>query len=184
MEENNFSQELLDLRNEAQGLRLAIEARNKQKELETENRPVNRSELEEVAQNLENEIISISNQIESIDVILDQISGKMSDSSDDTVPIMIRGLAEELKNTKKELLAAMDNLSVMKDFNAKVDSMEKTIKKLETDINTKLDDKAEKKNFIPVHQRLTTMFIVSVAGMIGSVMTLGLLSYLIYSIAK
>jgi hypothetical protein len=52
------------------------------------------------------------------------------------------------------------------------------------ELGEKIESKAEKPQIAALHQRLTTMFAVNIASMIGSIMILALLSYLIISIAR
>ena len=56
--------------------------------------------------------------------------------------------------------------------------------KARDELGEKIESKAEKPQIAALHQRLTTMFAVNIASMIGSIMILALLSYLIISIAR
>ena len=58
--------------------------------------------------------------------------------------------------------------------------MRKSVEKLEE----KLEEKAERKSVSALHQRLTTMFAIEIANVVGTVLTLGLLCYLIMALAR
>lgn len=51
-------------------------------------------------------------------------------------------------------------------------------------MDEKLDNKAEKKAILSIHNRLSTMFAIGVADLVGTVMTLIILCYLIMSLSR
>lgn len=77
---------------------------------------------------------------------------------------------EKLEALKLEVTASEDK---MEDTRAAVDELGEV-----------LEEKAEKKSLVALHQRFTTMFAVGVVNLIGTIMTLALLCYLIISLAR
>lgn len=79
-------------------------------------------------------------------------------------------LQENIDSFKFEMASSSDKIEEMKN---RVDGLQKI-----------LEEKADKAPVVSLHQRFTTMFAVNVVGLVGTIMTLGLLCYLIISIAR
>lgn len=128
-----------------------------------------------------NALADLSKQLEETE---DKLQDAMDATKDDIAEEVARAnkpIGDEFRSVKAELTKNLDTVRVdVQAAGDKVDVMGKTV----GEIAEKLDDKAEKKSVIAIHKRLTTMFAVGVANMVGTILTLGLLCYLIMALAQ
>lgn len=85
-----------------------------------------------------------------------------------------KAIADELKDNiesfKYEIVTSSDKIEEMKKT---VDALQKV-----------LEEKADKAPLVSLHQRFTSMFALNVVNLVATFMTLGLLCYLIFSLAR
>lgn len=126
---------------------------------------------------------------------LAEISKKLDESQDTMQSVLSMNneeLAEEVKKANKPIVMQFEETknSLTKAMEHSNESVQEAADKVESmkasiaEIEDKLSDKAEGKVVVALHQRFTTMFAVSVANVVGTILTLGLLCYLIMALAR
>ena len=176
MTDEDIVQKIEALKGEAASLRQLLDERARYKE---ENTGISKAQLNEAVNELQKSIGELSDQLDDGESsITDAIKKATSDITDKIEEKSGRDSSEKIlskmNSSFTELKISMDSASEAS--NSAKDKAE--------ELEEKVESKAEKTQIAALHQRLTTMFAVNIAGMIGSIMILALLSYLIVSLAR
>ena len=123
----------------------------------------------------------LSEQIEEAELAISASVLENKDALYDVMQKENKALHDELADVQTKVNASVN--AMKKDVSNAVNKMEdipQSIKNLEEI----LQEKADRKIVIAMHQRLTTMFSLGIVNLVGSIMILALLSYLIFSLAR
>ena len=178
LEQDFLVDEMGKLRDEAEGLRRALERKIQQKsQAETEGVV----EMERMKTLLDSSYEKLSESLEDMEVaICDSVDrskkeiGKLIEGSENRVEDIFTDFSSSLMNRmngiKEDVSHSLDSLDEMKDVLERMDQ--------------KLEEKANKNAVNHLHRRMTTMFVINIAGLGGTLMTMALLCYLILVMAR
>ena len=156
------------LKNETNDIRRILEERNLQIE-KLQSAILTGMSGDELLKGLTSKFNSLSEQLEEMeDALTDQL--ERNRPGKESMKLVSEELTQKLDGMRMEVESASDKMTAAKDS---VDSL-----------NEVLENKAEKKSLTMLHQRVSTLFAMSAINIVGTLMTLGLLCYLIFSLAR
>lgn len=123
----------------------------------------------------------LSEQLEEAEVAITDSIDQNQEGIGESVAAATKPFEEKLKKVTESLSLTVSDLKkdMVKQGN-KVDEAKAAVEGLEE----LLEEKAEKKSVIAIHQRITTMFAVGIANLVGTVMVVAVLCYLILSLVR
>ena len=126
--------------------------------------------LNKLSEQIEESELSISSSaLEHKEMLYDTIV-----KNHEALHLKVEELQLEVSNTVNNMKLDMSNV---------VETVEGVKPSLEN-LENILQEKADKKSVLALHQRITTMFSLGIVNLVGSIMILALLSYLIFSLAR
>lgn len=154
------------------------------------------SQMDEINKNNNAAILKLAESLNSIAAKIDKAENTITDtvensqelihesihnSIEDGLALANKPMEAAYKKIADELQENIDSFKFeMASSSDKIEEMKNTVDGLQKI----LEEKADKAPVVSLHQRFTTMFAVNVVGLVGTIMTLGLLCYLIISIAR
>lgn len=123
----------------------------------------------------------LSEQIEEAELAISASVLENKDALYDVIQKENKELHEELADVQTRVDGSVNSMKM--DVSNAVNKMENVPKSIEN-LEEILQEKADRKIVIAMHQRLTTMFSLGIVNLVGSIMILALLSYLIFSLAR
>lgn len=136
--------------------------------------------MDELEKNSNFAIMKVGETLNRISEQLEEVDASVSEALSETVET----IREEVAAANKPLQEQCEKLGGLREKLTESREMLEETKADIAKINTALQEKAEKKSIIALHQRFTTLFAIGVVDLIGTIMTLALLCYLIISIAR
>lgn len=127
----------------------------------------------------------LSEQIEDVEAAITETVENnqqvLQETIQDEVVRANKPLEDRYKKLEEELQENLDSLKIeIAASSDKIGEVKTTVEGLDE----VLEEKADKRAVIGLHQRFTTMFAVGVVDLVGTIMTLALLCYLIISVAR
>lgn len=176
MSDEDIVHKIEALKEEAAGLRQLLDERARYKD---ENSGISKTQLNDAVKELKKSIGELADQLDDGESsITDAIKKATSDITDKIDEKSGRDSSEKILS---KMNSSFNELKISVDSSSEASS---STKDKVDELGEKIESKAEKPQIAALHQRLTTMFAVNIASMIGSIMILALLSYLIISIAR
>lgn len=132
-------------------------------------------------------VARITREIDKLQERMEEMEDALTDSMETNNRSIAQGIQtasgpieERCQRLREETLQGFENIRrTIQDSTEKVDETREAV----AGIQEKLEDKAEKKAILALHNKLSTVFAIGVADFIGTIMTLIILCYLIFSIA-
>lgn len=178
LEQEFLVDEVEKLKNEAEGLRHALEKRIKQHE---EHDSAGMADVEELAKALEPHFEKLSEQLEEMEVAITEYQERSKNETREMVTGIEENLAGRLSEIDETLSGELEGIK--KNFSFVTMELGEVKDNLSF-IEQKLDEKASQNSLTSLHKRMTAMFMVNIVGLGGTIMTLALLCYLIMQMAR
>lgn len=181
--EDNLNQDFLvdevgRLRDEAEGLRKALEKKIQQKEKQENADAIDTEAFKKV----------MDSSLEKLNESLEDMEAALTDSMDrnkNTLSELVSGNEKQVQEKLTEMDSSLTKgLGELKKNFSFVAASLGEVKELQDFLDQKIEDKAPKGAVNDLHRRLTAMFVVNIVSLGGSLMTLALLCYLIMALAR
>ena len=166
------------LRNEAEGLRRALEKKIQQKEKREAAGTVDMEEFKKV---MDSSFEKLSESLEDMEVAITDSVERSKKGIGEQVAGSEKNVAGKLSELDSSLASNLDGIK--KNFSYVTMALSE-IKDLLDFLDQRLEEKASQNAVADLHKRMTAMFVVNIAGLGGTLMTLALLCYLIMAMAR